>query len=304
MMKKLAWITDSTCGLSEEFIKSNNIFVLPLNVIVNGVSYKEDIEFTENKFYELLKEHGEGATTSQPAFGEFLDLYERLGEEYDYGIAIHASSALTGTYGSSINASKQTGFPVEVIDSKIGAYALGKMIKNGIELEKQGKSYEEIITRLREYPEQTEMYLLPASLNQLKRSGRVSTTQAVFASLLNINLVLRFQNGKVIVEEKIRTKKRAQRRLFQTMSDAIKNHNLKEICVMHAGVKERAQDWKEEIEKIHQQLKVKIETLVPVAGVHTGYGTMAVSWLRDNFDESEKQISVKPLDMIRKRKTI
>ncbi|MEI3612808.1 DegV family protein [Pseudogracilibacillus sp. SO30301A] len=303
-MKKLAWITDSTCGLSEKFIKSNNIFVLPLNVIVNGVSYKEDIEFTENKFYELLKKHGEGATTSQPAYGEFLDLYERLNEEYDYGIAIHASSALTGTYESSINASIQTGFPVEVIDSKIGAYALGKIIKKGIELEKQGRTYEEIITRLQEYPEQTEMYLLPASLNQLKRSGRVSTTQAVFASLLNINLVLRFQNGKVIVDEKIRTKKRAQRRLFQTMSEAIKNHNLKEICVMHAGVKERAQDWKEELEKIHQQLKVTIETLVPVAGVHTGYGTMAVSWLRDNFGENEKRISVKPLDRMRKRKSI
>src|SRR5690625_427442 len=141
-MKKLAWITDSTCGLSNEFIEENNIYVLPLNVIVNNVSYKEDIEFTENKFYEILKEHGEGASTSQPAFGEFITLYEKLKEEYDHGIAIHASSALTGTYESSINASRQTGFPVEVIDSKIGAYALGKMITNGIELEKQGKTEE------------------------------------------------------------------------------------------------------------------------------------------------------------------
>src|SRR5699024_12334288 len=68
---------------------------------------------------------------SQPAFGEFINLYEKLKKEYDYGIAIHASSELTGTYKSSINASKQVGFPVEVIDSKIGAYALGKMISNG-----------------------------------------------------------------------------------------------------------------------------------------------------------------------------
>ena len=304
MMKKIAWITDSTCGLSEDFIRKNNIFVLPLNVIVNGVSYKEDIEFTENKFYELLKEHGEGATTSQPAYGEFLDLYEKIKEAYDYGIAIHASSALTGTYESSINASRQIGFPVEVIDSKIGAYALGKMIKNGIDLEKQGKSYEEIVAELKKLPDLTEMYLLPASLHQLKRSGRVSTTQSVFASLLSINLLLGFDNGKVIVKDKIRTKRRAEKRLFQTISETVKKHRLKEICVMHAGVKERAQDWKEEIEKIHQHLKVKIETLVPVAGVHTGYGTMAVAWLRDNYIDKEKLISIKPLEMIRKRKSI
>ena len=278
-MPKLAWITDSTSGLSQEFIEENNIYVLPLNVIVNDISYKEDVDITKDQFYEKLKVHGEGATTSQPAFGEFMSLYERLKKDYDYGIAIHASSALTGTYESSINASRQTGFPVEVIDSKIGAYALGKMVRNGIELEKQGKTYEEIITRLKSYPEQTEMYLLPASLNQLKRSGRVSTTQAVFASLLNINLLLRFENGKVIVEEKIRTKRRAERRLYKIISDAIEKHHLEEISVMHAGVKERVQKWKKELEEIHKQMKVKIETLVPVAGVHTGYGTMAVSWL-------------------------
>lgn len=278
-MQKLAWITDSTSGLSQEFIEENNVYVLPLNVIVNDISYKEDVDITKDQFYEKLKVHGEGATTSQPTFGEFMSLYERLKKDYDYGIAIHASSALTGTYESSINASRQTGFPVEVIDSKIGAYALGKMVRNGIELEKQGKTYEEIITRLKSYPEQTEMYLLPASLNQLKRSGRVSTTQAVFASLLNINLLLRFENGKVIVEEKIRTKRRAERRLYKIISDAIEKHHLEEISVMHAGVKERVQKWKKELEEIHKQMKVKIETLVPVAGVHTGYGTMAVSWL-------------------------
>lgn len=280
-MKKLAWITDSTCGLSENFIKENNIHVLPLSVIVNGISYKDDIEITKDQFYEKLKEHGEGAKTSQPAFGSFVNLYKKLKDEYDFGIAIHASSELTGTYDSSINASEQTGFPVEVIDSKIGNYALGKMIKKGVELAKKGLGYEEVVDILRTYPDKTEMYLLPASLDQLKRSGRVSTSQAIFASLLKVNILLRFQNGKVVVEERIRTKVRAKNRLFQIISEAVETHHLKEVCFMYAGVKDQARNWKEELEKIHRHLKVKTEALVPVAGVHTGYGTMAVSWLLD-----------------------
>lgn len=281
-MEKLAWITDSTCGLSEAFIKEHNIFVLPLSVIVNDVSYKDDIEITKDQFYEKLKEYGEGAKTSQPTYGEFMQLYEKLKKEYDRGIAIHASKELTGTYESSISAAKQADFPVEVIDSKIGAYALGKMIKNGIKMEKSGIAYDDIVAALKAFTDQTEMYLLPASMQQLKNSGRVSTTQAIFASLLHINLLLGFDDGKVIVVEKIRTKAKAERRIFQKIAEAVSNYQLKEICVMHAGVKERAQSWKEEIESIHKQLKVKIETLVPVAGVHTGYGTMAVSWLHDN----------------------
>src|SRR5699024_5133511 len=105
-------------------------------------------------------------------------------------------------------------------------------------LEEQGKSYEEIIDILHTYPNKTDMYLLPSSLNQLKRSGRVSTPQAIFASLLNINVLLRFDNGKVVIEDKIRTKKRAKRRFFQVIEDAVNKHQLKEMCIMHAGVKE------------------------------------------------------------------
>lgn len=280
-MKKFAWVTDSTCGLSEQFMEEHCIYVIPLNVIVNDVSYKEDIEITKEQFYEKLKVHGEGAATSQPAFGEFVTLYEQLKKEYDGAIAIHASSALTGTYNSSKAAAKQTGFAVEVIDSKIGAYALGKMIKNGLTLQKNGYTYEEIIEVLKTYPDQTEMYLLPESLNQLKRSGRVTTTQAMFASLLKMNIILRFEDGKVIVEERIRGQLKAERRLKTIVSEAINHHKLQEICVMHAGVKERAFAWKEKFETLHDQLTVKIETLVPVAGVHTGFGTMAVAWLND-----------------------
>lgn len=281
-MKKIAWITDSTCGLPSDFIEENNIYVVPLNVIINGVSYKEDIDITKDEFYVKLQEPGVDATTSQATLGDFIELYEELKKEYDCGIAIHASGALTGTYSSSVRAAEETGFVVEVIDSRIGNYALGKMIRNGLELQAEGQSYESIVARVREYPALAEMYLLPSSLDQLKKSGRVSTGQAILASLLNINLLLRFEDGKVIVEDKIRSKKRAKRSLFSIIENAVNKHQLEEICVMHAGVIDVAQGWKEELEKIHEQIKVKIKTLVPVAGVHTGYGTMAVSWLCDN----------------------
>lgn len=280
-MKKIAWITDSTCGLSAEFIADQNIHVIPLNVIVDRISYREDIDLSKDEFYEKLKIHGEGAKTSQPAFGDFIELYNYLKTEYDCGIAMHASSSLTGTYQSSIEASKQTGFPVEVIDSKIGAYALGKMVSKGIALEESGSNYEEIVKEMNTFPDKAEMYLLPQSLEQLKKSGRVSTTQMIFASLLNIFLILTFDQGKVVIHEKIRTKRKTDKKIFEIINDAIVLHQLDEVCIMHAGVYEQALIWKENLENLHSQIKFKIETLVPVAGVHTGHGTMAVSWLKD-----------------------
>lgn len=278
-MKKFAWITDSASGLSRKFIKENNIFVLPLNVILNGVSYKEDVDITKDHFYEQIKQKNIEAKTSQPGFGEFIQLFNELKQRYDGGIAVHASSALTGTYQSAKSAAMQTGFPIVAIDSKIGAYPLGKMIKNGIQLVKKGLSYEKIVDTLKTYPSKSEMFILPSNLEQLKKSGRVSNAQSIFASLLNIHLLLRVDNGKVVVDEKIRTKTRAKRRLFEIIENAVNKYQLREICIMHAGVIEKALAWKKELEKLHQQTKVQIETLVPVAGVHTGHGTMAVSWL-------------------------
>lgn len=262
-------------------MKNLVIYVIPLNVIINGVSYKENIDLTNEDFYEKLKEPNVDAKTSQPAYGKFVRLYEKLMETYDCGIALHASSSLTGTYQSSIRAAEQTGFPVEVIDSKIGNYALKKILLNGLERSKQGMSYEDVVREMRQETNQTEMYLMPASFEQMRKSGRVSTTQAVLASLLNIQILLCFEDGKVVIADKVRTKKRAKKKLFDIINEAINKDKVKEVCLMHSGVLEKANSWKEELEQIHKQVKVKIETLVPVAGVHTGFGTMAVSWLRN-----------------------
>ncbi|QDP39674.1 DegV family protein [Radiobacillus deserti] len=278
-MGKIAWITDSASGLSQEFIEKHNIFVLPMNVIVNDISYREDIDITKEEFYEKLKVHGIGAKTSQPTFGEFVNLYEKLKNEYDYGIALHASSELTGTYQSSKSASEMSGFPVEVIDSRIGAYPLGKMMDIGIQLENQGVEYEEIVKTLRTLPSKAQVFLLPESLEQLRRSGRVSAAKSALASIMNIKLMLCFDDGKVVIHDKVRTSNRARKKMNQIISETIEKHRLKELCILHAGVFEQAQQWKEELENIHEQIKFKIETLVPVAGVHTGYGTLGVAWL-------------------------
>lgn len=282
-MEKIAWVTDSTCGLPESFIKENHIHVLPMIVNINNISYREDVEITKDEVYELLKLHGEGAKTSQPAYGEFVTLYEKLAEnkQYDKVIAIHASSALTGTYQSSISASQMVDLDVEVIDSKIGSFPLGKMIREGIEMAKAGISSDKIVETIKNFTNQTDMFILPQSLEQMRKSGRVSTTQSVFANLLSINLILRFDNGKVVIEDKIRSKKKAVRYLFQMIETAYKSGELKELGIMHAGAKEKAEEWKQELLNMYENLKIQVEPLVPVAGVHTGYGTLAIAWIKE-----------------------
>lgn len=88
---KIAWITDTTASLSKEFIEKHNIHVIPLQVVINQESFKETVDISQEEFYERMKNETGTFQTSQPSIGDFVDLYKKLREEYDVGIAIHAS---------------------------------------------------------------------------------------------------------------------------------------------------------------------------------------------------------------------
>src|SRR5699024_3384587 len=123
-------------------------------------------------------------------------------------------------------------------------------------------SVEEIVKAVEKMSKRAEMFLLPASFTQMKNSGRVSTSQALIANLLNINIVLGFDDGKVVVEEKIRGKKKVERYFKNLYNEAIEKYQLDEICIMHAGALEKAQQWKDELKETYDDLQVVIQTRV------------------------------------------
>lgn len=276
---KIAWITDSTATLSQEFMKQHDIYMIPLYINFGEESYRENIDITAEDFYEKLSQSKELPKTSQPSIGEFIKLYERLNEEYTHAIAIHASSALTGTYQGSISASQTTDIHVEVIDSKIGSFALGQMIEKGIELEENGLDYDKIVEVLRELPEKGRLYMSPGSLEQLYKGGRVSLAQTFLSNLINLKLIIKFDDGKAILHEKIRSDKKVKRRLFEIF-DA-ESHLVNKASVIHGNVIDLANRWKEELEQLYPHIEFTTTMFSPVPGVHTGQGTIGISWINE-----------------------
>jgi DegV family protein with EDD domain len=276
---KIAWITDSTATLSQEFMKQHDVYMIPLYINFGEESYRENIDITAEDFYEKLSQSKELPKTSQPSIGEFIKLYERLNEEYTHAIAIHASSALTGTYQGSISASQTTDIHVEVIDSKIGSFALGQMIEKGIELEENGLDYDKIVEVLRELPEKGRLYMSPGSLEQLYKGGRVSLAQTFLSNLINLKLIIKFDDGKAILHEKIRSDKKVKRRLFEIF-DA-ESHLVKKASVIHGNVIDLANRWKEELEQLYPHIEFTTTMFSPVPGVHTGQGTIGISWINE-----------------------
>ena len=274
---KIAWVTDSTATLSPEFIEKHNIHVMPLFVIFGETAYKENVEISSEAFYKKLSSAKELPKTSQPSPGEMLELFKEIKKNYDHVIAIHATGALTGAYSGAVSATKETGIDAFVLDSQIGSFPLGKMVERAVSLEQQGKSFDEIVSEIQALPAKGRLFLTPGSLEQLHKGGRVTGTQAVFATLLNMKVVMKFHDGRAVLSDKVRSHKRAIAKMVDYLEE--EQHQVKEVSVLHADNLKEATQWKNELQTKFPQIAFSITELSPVPGTHTGRGTVGLAWL-------------------------
>ncbi|MCZ8537838.1 DegV family protein [Paenisporosarcina quisquiliarum] len=273
----IAWVTDSTATLSPEFIEKHNIHVVPLFVIFGETAYKENVDISSTDFYKKLASAKELPKTSQPSPGEMLELFNEIKNKYKHVIAIHATGALTGAYSGAVSATKEVGVDAFVLDSQIGSFPLGKMVERAVALEKQGKTFEEIVAEIKTLPAKGRLFLTPGSLEQLHKGGRVTGTQAVFATLLNMKVVMKFHEGRAMLSDKVRSHKRAIAKMADYL-EAEKNH-VKEVTVLHADNLKEATQWKNELQTQYPQIVFSITEFSPVPGTHTGRGTIGLAWL-------------------------
>lgn len=276
---KIAWITDTTASLSKEFIEQNHIHVIPLHVVINDEFYKETIDISEQEFYMRMQNEDGKFQTSQPSINDFVELYNKLKGEYDCGIAIHASSILTGTYQASVIAAGMENFKLFAIDSQTGSYPLSFIIKKGIELVNQGLDAGEVVTHLNALREYTRLYLVPSNLDQLHKSGRVSGSQKLLASLFNIKPILAIEDGAAKIKDKVRTEKKAIAWLINKLKEDLQTKSVRKVVIVHANDIKKASELEKYINETVPAIETEILMLIPVAGVHTGVGTLGLSWV-------------------------
>lgn len=281
-MKNYAIVTDSAAGLTDDFIKTHDIKVLPMSVIIDGIAYKDGVDKSTEEIYELLRESGEGAKTSQPTVGEFIEVYESIEQDdrYDSILAVHASSQLTGTYQSSLSVSQESAKPAKVIDSKIGSYPMRKMVERAVEGRDDGETLDTVALEIDRMVNTSELYLLPKSFAQLKKSGRVSASQSMFATLLQVQLKLKLEDGKVIIGEKVRTRKKMMANILNNLEEHVKDDAIKSLSIVYAGTESLTDEWSARIRERLPHLNLSFEPLVTVAGVHTGYGTVGFAFIK------------------------
>ncbi len=272
-------MTDTTAYIPADVREKYNIHIVPLSVVFGDETYREEFDMTTEAFYEKVRQADKLPTTSQPAIGEVVSMFETLSTEYDAVITIHLSSKISGTYQAAESAAKMVeGIDVYPFDSKISAMAQGFYVIEAAERAVAGDSPEEIIDYLEYMRTNVEAYFMVDDLSHLQRGGRLSNAQAIIGSLLKIKPILHFEDGMIVPYEKIRTKKKAIARIIGMLDEAATQGNVKRVVFIHGNDEQAARALENEFKEKYPTIETFISYFGPVIGTHVGEKTLGVAW--------------------------
>lgn len=270
----LAVITDSSVNLPADIQGHADVYILDIPVIIEGQPFVEGKNLDLKQFYAQMANSEELLKTSQPNLADLDNLLMELEDKgYTHVIGLFLSSGISGFWANSQfliedHAKLKIAFP----DTKITATPMGAMVRNVLHWSAQEMSFDNILKKLDEQIAQTTAYILVDDLNHLVKGGRLSNGSAILGNLLSIKPILNFNDeGKIVVFEKVRTEKKAVKRLVALAED---NQNM-ELSILHTNVPEKAEDFKEQLEA--QGVKVStVVSLCAVIATHLGEGALVL----------------------------
>lgn len=278
---KTVIVTDSTVYLPIEEREKYNIHIVPISVHFDDVSFEEEITLTVDQFYEMVRKTQQFPKTAQPPIGKFVELYERLAKDYDEIVAIHISSGVSGTYDCALQAAQLVNnVKVYGFDSGVAGGPLASYTIEAAKLAANGASAAQVLARLEDLQKTLDAYFIVDDLVHLQRSGRLSLTSSIIGSLLQIKPILHMKNKKITVFEKVRTKRKALRRVKEILHDAVETYGELQAVVMHANCEQLGRTWMEKLQSSYPTVHFKLAYFGPALATHLGEGTLAISWMK------------------------
>lgn len=280
-MSKVAIVTDSTAYLPEDMVSAYNITVLPLVVIWGDETLYDNVDIGPEEFYKRLSTAKVMPSTSQATIKAFADAFEKLHNEGYEILTLVISAALSGTMDSAIQATKMVpDAKVELVDSKLTSVPLAFMALSAARAAKRGASLSECKAIAEEIREHAEVFFAVDTLEFLHRGGRIGGASRFLGTALNLKPILYLEEGKIEALEKVRTSKRAHKRLIELVKSRVDGKSsVNLIGVVGAAADEAMAHLVAEIKSNFSPDEIMMADLSPVIGTHTGPGTVGIAYV-------------------------
>lgn len=281
-MSKVIIMTDSNSGITQTQAKEMGVVVLPMPFYINEEMFYEDIDLSQEQFYEKLQAGGD-IKTSMPLVGDVTDKWDELLKEYDEVVYIPMSSGLSSSCETAYMLSQDYDGKVEVVNNQRISVTMRQSVIDAKNLAEAGKSAKEIKDILEAAKFDSSIYIMVDTLTYLKKGGRITPAAATLGTLLKLKPVLQIQGEKLDAFAKARTVKQAKNIMIEAMKsdfekrfDSADGRNINlEMAYTHDL--DAALAFKEEVQAAFPENEIVLNPLSLSVSCHIGPGALAIA---------------------------
>lgn len=281
-MSKVIIMTDSNSGITQTQAKEMGVVVLPMPFYINEEMFYEDIDLSQEQFYEKLQAGGD-IKTSMPLVGDVTDKWDEFLKEYDEVVYIPMSSGLSSSCETAYMLSQDYDGKVEVVNNQRISVTMRQSVIDAKNLAEAGKSAKEIKDILEAAKFDSSIYIMVDTLTYLKKGGRITPAAAALGTLLKLKPVLQIQGEKLDAFAKARTVKQAKNIMIEAMKsdfekrfDSADGRNINlEMAYTHDL--EAALAFKEEVQAAFPENEIVLNPLSLSVSCHIGPGALAIA---------------------------
>jgi fatty acid kinase fatty acid binding subunit len=273
--RSFAVVTDSTADLPDEWRKRYDVEVVPLKVLFGKETFRDGIDITPDEFFNRLAASTSLPTTSAPSPGEFAEVYTRLARDYEGCISIHIGARLSATAEAArVGAASVEGFRVNVIDSQSVSMPMAFLCRVAAE----SATLDEAITAVEQRVPRCRVLALLDTLRYLEMGGRLSRTQAMIGTMLDVKpLLLVSENAEIKPVDRVRTRTRAIGRMVEFFRS---EQPIEYVAVMHAQAPDEAGKIAEQLRGELPGCEIALGQIGCVLGTHTGPKALGIVYIK------------------------
>jgi DegV family protein with EDD domain len=276
---RVAVVTDSAANLPLEGRSELGITVVPVLLERQGVLLRDEIDVTSPEFYAWMREHPEIATrTASPSAGDFLRVYEKLGDDHAGIVSVHVAAQLSATHAAALEAARLVGsVSVEVVDSRTASMGLGFGVLEAARAAARGAAADEVRVRAEEVAHRAKVYVVLDTLRYIHHSGRAPAIAGLMGAAIRVRPVLRVAEGRVRPCAVQRTLGAGVRRLAALVEREAEGKAV-HLAILHGDAASRAAELQHLIEERVACVEVHTVQFTPVMGAATGPGLVGVAF--------------------------
>ena len=284
--RKVAIVVDSSSCLPKDVSEKYDIVVVPHELVIDGVSYRDGIDISPTEFYQLLQKNGRVPTTSAPRPSRLLEAFKQASEKAEDVLCLTLSRNFSATYEWACSAQDMArrelpGLNIRVLDTQAAAGAQGLIALAAARAAEMGLDLDTVAAEAESLIPKVNLIAFLDTLYFLGRSGRIPKIAAWAGSLLGVKPLTEMRLGEARLLEKPRSRNKATQRLLSAMESHVSSNPV-HVMVMHANAAQDAEALSREVEMRFNCAELLLGEFTPVMGAHTGPGLLGLAFYPDH----------------------